>query len=86
MLYLVSLGTGNKLYATEDEYQEIKKALEYLGIKVSAEIVQDKMYRIQWYDYIDEEWTDIWCTEDNVADGLNAVKLAEVEYKLTEYN
>lgn len=86
MLYLVSLGTGNKLFATEDEYQEIKKSLEYLGIKVSAEIVQEKMYRIQWFDYIDEEWTDIWCTEDNVADGLNAVKLAEVEYKLTEYN
>ena len=86
MLYLVSLGTGNKLFATEDEYQEIKKSLEYLGIKVSAEIVQEKMYRIQWFDYIDEEWTDIWCTEDNVADGLNAVKLSEVEYKLTEYN
>lgn len=86
MLYLVTLGTGNRLYVTEEEYLEIKKALEYLGIKVSAEIVQDKMYRIQWYDYIDDEWTDIWCTEEDVVEKLEIVKLAEVEYNVTEFN
>ena len=86
MLYLVHIATGNKLYMTLEEYKELKKAMDYLGIKVTAELIEEKMYRIQWFDYIDEEWTDIWCTEDNVADGLNAVKLAEVEYKLTEYN
>ncbi len=86
MLYLVTLGTGNRLYVTEEEYLEIKKGLEYLGIKVSAEIVQDKMYRIQWYDYIDDEWTDIWCTEEDVVEKLEIVKLAEVEYNVTEFN
>lgn len=86
MLYLVTLGTGNRLYVTEEEYLEIKKGLEYLGIKVSAEIVQDKMYRIQWYDYMDDEWTDIWCTEEDVVEKLEIVKLAEVEYNVTEFN
>lgn len=86
MLYLVNIATGHKLYMTEEEYKELKQAMDYLGIKVTAELVEEKMYRIQWFDYIDEEWTDIWCTEETVTEGLNAVKLAEVEYKLIEYN
>jgi hypothetical protein len=44
------------------------------------------MYRITWHDYIDEEWTDIWCTEEEYEEQMNLVKEAEVEYEVTEYN
>lgn len=86
MLYLVHIATGNKLYMTLEEYKELKQAMDYLGIKVTAELIEEKMYRIQWFDYIDEEWTDIWCTEEDVMEKLEIVKTAEVKYNVIEYN
>jgi hypothetical protein len=44
------------------------------------------MYRITWYDYIDEEWKDIWCTKDDYPNMLKEVMFAQVEYTVREYN
>ena len=87
MLYLVHIATGNKLYMTLEEYKELKQAMDYLGIKVTAELIEEKMYRIQWFDYIDEEWSDLWCTnEENYMVTIEEVREAEVEYRVKIYN
>lgn len=86
MVYRVVINDGNVMYFNESEYLEAKKGLDYLGIKYNAVVIDEKMYRIQWYDYIDEEWCDIWCTEEDVMEKLEIVKTAEVKYSVIEYN
>jgi hypothetical protein len=44
------------------------------------------MYSIHWFDYIDDEWSIIWCTKDEFDSVLIDVKDAEVEYYIEEYN
>ena len=58
----------------------------YLGLKYKAILIEDKMYAIHWFDYIDDEWSIVWCTEDKFERSLEDVKDAEVEYYIKEYN
>ena len=86
MLLKLYYGEEGFVYVTEEEYEPMRKVFNYLNVPFEAALVQEKMYRITWYDYIDEEWKDIWCTEDNYPDMLKEVKLAEVEYEVVEFN
>ena len=86
MLLKLYYGEEGFVYVTEDEYESMRKIFNYLNVPFEATLVQEKMYRIKWYDDIDEEWNDIWCTEDNYPDMLKEVKLAEVEYEVVEFN
>ena len=86
MLYKIVIEDGNIIFGTEEDYLEIKKTLDYMGIKFDAYIVSDKMYAIHWYDYIDEYWRVIWCTEEEYEEQLANVIEAEVEYYVEAYN
>lgn len=85
-LYYVEFEDGNGLYVKEDEYDEFARAMELLSVKYTAIVIEDKMYAIHWFDYIDDEWSIIWCTEDEFKRSLEDVKNAEVEYCIEEYN
>jgi hypothetical protein len=74
------------MFVTVDEYYEVAESLQYLGLEHIDYFVNEKMYRIIWYDYIDDEWRDIWCTEDKYKENLDLVIESEVEYKVVEYN
>ena len=74
------------MYITQEDLEETIETLKYLNIAYEIYIVQDKVYRITWYDYIDEEWTDIWCTSDEYEETLPKIIKAGVEYEVTEFN
>ena len=74
------------MYITQETLEETIEALKVLNIAYEVYIIEDKVYRITWYDYIDEEWTDIWCTSDEYEETLPKVIEAGVEYKVTEFN
>ena len=84
ILHLIDV--SEYMYITQEDLEETIKTLKYLNVAYEVYIVQDKMYRITWYDYIDEEWTDIWCTLDEYEETLPKVIEAGVEYKVTEFN
>ena len=86
MLFKLYYGEEGFVYVTEEEYDSMRTVFNYLNVPYKVTLVQEKMYRIKWYDDIDEEWNDIWCTEDNYPDMLKEVKLAEVEYEVVEFN
>lgn len=87
MLFILHLvDVSEYMYITQEDLESTKDALRCLNIAFEVYEVQDKMYRITWHDYIDEEWTDIWCTEEEYEEQMNLVKEAEVEYEVTEYN
>jgi hypothetical protein len=73
-------------YIAQEELEETIEALKVLNIAYEEYIVQDKVYRITWYDYIDEEWKDIWCIPEEYEETLQKIIEAEVEYKVTEFN
>jgi hypothetical protein len=84
ILHLIDV--SEYMYITQEDLEETIKTLKYLNVAYEVYIVQDKMYRITWYDYIDEEWTDIWCTSDEYEETLPKVIEAGVEYEVTEFN
>lgn len=87
MLFVLHLiDVSEYMYITQEDLEETIEALKYLNIAYEIYVVQDKMYRITWYDYIDEEWTDIWCYEEEFEEQMNMIKEAEVEYEVEEYN
>ena len=86
MLYKIVLQDDSIIFSTEEEYLDLKKALDYMGIKFDAYIVSDKMYAIHWYDYIDEEWAIIWSTEEQFAGYMKDIIEAEVEYHVEVFN
>lgn len=85
-LFYIMLSDGSGIYADETELYDIKKTFKYLGLDFKACLIEDKMYAIHWFDYIDDEWSTIWCTEDEFERSLEDVKNAEVEYYIKEYN
>ena len=86
-LYLVEFKNDNyTIYVKEDEYDDFARAMALLSLEYTAIVVEDKMYSIHWFDYIDDEWNIIWCTEDKFENSLKDVKNAEVEYYIEEYN
>jgi hypothetical protein len=86
-LYLVEFKSDNyTIYVKEDEYDDFARAMALLSLEYTAIVVEDKMYSIHWFDYIDDEWNIIWCTKDEFDSVLIDVKNAEVEYYIEEYN
>ncbi len=86
MLYNIIFEDGTDLFVEYLELADALKAFNYLGLKYKATLIEDKMYAIHWFDYIDDEWSTIWCTKDNFNINLTEVKNAEVEYFIKEYN
>ena len=87
MLFILHLvDVSEYMYITQEDLESTKDALRCLILAFEVFEVKDKMYRITWHDYIDEEWTDIWCTEEEYEEILPKVIEAGVEYKVTEYN
>lgn len=84
ILHLIDV--SEYMYITQKDLEETIETLKYLNIAYEVYIVQDKMYRITWYDYIDEKWSDIWCTSEEYEEKLSMIIEAEVEYEITEYN
>ena len=74
------------IYCEINEYREICEALNYLGVEHTDYIVEDKIYRITWFDDIDEEWKDIWSTEEDYEGWMEEIIKAEVEYEVREFN
>ena len=74
------------IYCEVNEYREICESLNYLGVEHTDYIVEDKIYRITWFDDIDEEWKDIWSTEEDYEGWMEEITKAEVEYEVREFN
>lgn len=86
MLFKLYYGEEGYVYITEEEYEPMRQVFNHFGISYEIALVEEKMYRITWYDYIDEEWKDIWCTKDDYPNMLKEVMFAQVEYTVREYN
>ena len=86
MLYNIIFEDGANIFVEYLELIDTIKAFNYLGLKYKAHLIEDKMYAIHWFDYIDDEWSIVWCTEDKFERSLEDVKNAEVEYYIKEYN
>ncbi len=85
-LFYVEFEDGNGLYVKEDEYDEFSKAMILLSIKYTTHVVTEPMYAIHWFDYIDDEWSVIWCTPDTYDKTMIQVLGAEVEYNVETFN
>ena len=77
---------GALMFVESEEYEDVKKTLDYMGVEYSAKLVEHKMYAFVWHDYIDDEWSTIWCTEDEYKETLEEMNSYEVEYYIKEYN
>lgn len=86
MLYNIIFENGIEVFVEYLELVDALKAFNYLNLKYKAILIEDKMYAIHWFDYIDDEWSIVWCTEDKFERSLENVKDAEVEYYIKEYN
>ena len=86
MLYNIVFEDGANIFVEYLELIDAIKAFNYLGLNYKAHLIEDKMYAIHWFDYIDDEWSIVWCTEDKFKRSLEDVKDAEVEYFIKEYN
>lgn len=86
MLYNIIFENGIEVFVEYLELVDALKAFNYLNLKYKAILIEDKMYAIHWFDYIDDEWSIVWCTEDKFERSLEDVKDAEVEYYIKEYN
>ena len=74
------------MYITQETLEETIEALKVLNIAHEVYIIEDKVYRITWFDYIDENWNEIWCTPEEYEEKMALILEAEVEYKVTEFN
>jgi hypothetical protein len=86
MIYNIIFEDGTATFVEYLELIDAIKAFNYLGLNYKAHLIEDKMYAIHWFDYIDDEWSILWCTEDKFKRSLEDVKNAEVEYFIKEYN
>ena len=80
MLYNIIFENGIEVFVEYLELVDALKAFNYLNLKYKAILIEDKMYAIHWFDYIDDEWSIVWCTEEKFERSLINVKNAEVEY------
>lgn len=74
------------MYITEETLEETLEALKVLNITYEVYIIEDKVYRITWYNDIDEDWYEIWCTPEEYEEKITKVIEAGVQYKITEFN
>ena len=86
-LICVEYSDGTILYCDEREYLDILEVVEYFEIDIKSFFVEEKMYRITWYDEIDEEWSDIWSNNEvDYNKWIKEVEEAGVEYIVKKYN
>ena len=85
-LYYIKFDDGEGLYMKSDEFDDFAKAMTLLSIHYVATVVEEKMYCIHWFDYIDDEWATIWSTEDEINSYMNDILEAKVEYNIEEFN
>ena len=86
-LYLVEFKKDNcTIYVKEDEYDDFARAMALLSLEYTATVVTEPMYAIHWYDNINDEWSIIWCTEDEYKEELEEINNYEVEYYIEKYN
>jgi hypothetical protein len=74
------------MYITQETLEETIEALKVLNIAYEVYITEEKVYRITWYNDIDEDWYEIWCTPEEYEEKLALILEAEVEYNVTEFN
>lgn len=86
MLYKVTMPDESIVLVKEEEFIELKEALEYMNLTYKAVVVEDKMYCIHWFDYIDNVWATEWKTEEAFQPFLREIIDAEVEYFVEEFN
>lgn len=87
MLIKIQFKENNEyMFITPEEYYAVAESLRYLGVEHTDYFVDEKMYKIVWYDDIDDKWKDIWCTEEDYEETLSLVIDSEVEYEVVEYN
>ena len=84
IIHLIDL--DEYMYITQETLDETIEALKVLNIAHEVYIIEDKVYRITWFDYIDENWNEIWCTPEEYEEKMALILEAEVEYKVTEFN
>lgn len=84
IIHLIDL--DEYMYITQETLEETIEALKVLNIAHEVYIIEDKVYRITWFDYIDENWNEIWCTPEEYEEKMALILEAEVEYKVTEFN
>ena len=85
-LYYVEFNDGEGLYMNELEYDDFARAMELLSVEYTATVIDEPMYAIHWYDYIDEEWDIIWCSPETFDEEMCRVQEAEVEWHVETYN
>lgn len=85
-LFIMNYGEEGYVYVTEEEYEAMKQVFKYLNVPYELMPIEYKMYRIRWFNYIDDEWQDIWCTKDDYLDTLKEVIAAGVSYEVVEFN
>lgn len=87
MLSIIQLiDVDEYMYIPQEDLEETIETLNVLNIAHEVYIIEDKIYRITWYDYIDETWNEIWCRPEEFEEKLALVLEAEVEYVINEYN
>lgn len=74
------------MYYTDYEAKEVVEALDYLGAEYEIYMINERMYRITWYYDLNEEWVDIWCTEDDYEEQMKLIKEAKVEFTVEQFN
>lgn len=77
---------GDLMFIDGEDFEDIKKTLDYMGVEYSVTIVEQKMYAFHWHDYIDDEWSVIWCTPEHYESMIKEMDQYEVEYTVKEYN
>ena len=70
-----------------EEFIDIVNSFIELDIEFESFEVTERMWCIEWFDYIDEVWTDMWFTDaEEYEQYLSEVISAEVEYRVKIYN
>lgn len=88
-LYRVCYGDEKEieLLCEQEEYENMKTALDILNINYSYEIVEDVMYRIIWFNEENDCYEFIWLTdEDEYIDILSKFSIANIKYDAKIYN
>ncbi len=86
MLTIIQFDVDEYMYVPQEELEETIEKLKHYTIAHEVVVIEDKVYRITWYDYTDETWNEIWCTSEEYEEKLALVLEAKVEYEVTEFN
>ena len=85
-LYYIEFSDGTGLYMNSDEFDDFARALALLSVHYTAIVVDEPMYAIHWYDYIDDEWSIIWCSPETYDEQIYEIECSDVEHYVEAYN